>query len=84
MARQPVVLQVLEGRQVVQEDRLAASGEPHFREMLELYGGSCADRHSVVEDAAAGIVSLHQLGGRGTGETRSRPRASGARVGELL
>src|SRR5437868_8916530 len=39
MARQPVVLDVLAGRQVVQEDCPAASDEPHFRQMLELYGG---------------------------------------------
>ena len=39
MARQPVVLEVQQGRQVVQPDCLAASDEPHFREMLELYGG---------------------------------------------
>src|SRR5438270_10091592 len=39
MARQPVVLAVQQGRQVVQEDCRAASAEPHFHEMLELYGG---------------------------------------------
>ena len=36
MARQPVVLEIQKGRQVVQDDCLAASEEPHFRVMLEL------------------------------------------------
>jgi GAF domain-containing protein len=64
MARQPVVLEVLAGRQVVQEDCLAASDEPHFREMLELYGGMRAQIVTpVVRDGAVvAIVSLHQLG----------------------
>src|SRR5690242_14369864 len=39
MARQPVVLEVQQGRQVVQDDCPAASDEPHFRAMLALYGG---------------------------------------------
>jgi GAF domain-containing protein len=64
MARQPVVLLVQQGRQVVQDDCLAASDEPHFREMLELYGGMRAQIVTpVVEDGTvAAIVSLHQLG----------------------
>src|SRR5438874_3634188 len=64
MARQPVVLEVQQGRQVVQDDCLAASSEPHFREMLELYGGLRAQIVTpVVRDGrVAAIVSLHQLG----------------------
>lgn len=64
MARQPVVLEVQQGRQVVQEDCLAASDEPHFREMLDLYGGLRAQIVTpVVRDGRlAAIVSLHQLG----------------------
>jgi GAF domain-containing protein len=64
MARQPVVLEVQQGRQVVQEDCRAASAEPHFREMLELYGGLRAQIVTpVVEDGrVVAIVSLHQLG----------------------
>jgi GAF domain-containing protein len=64
MARQPVVLEVQQGRQVVQEDCLAASQEPHFREMLELYGGLRAQIVTpIVRDGkVAAIVSLHQLG----------------------
>jgi GAF domain-containing protein len=64
MAKQPVVLQVQQGRQVVQDDCLAASEEPHFQEMLELYGGLRAQIVTpVVEDGrVVAIVSLHQLG----------------------
>src|SRR5690348_10553086 len=64
MARQPVVLQVQQGRQVVQEDCEAASDEPHFREMLELYGGLRAQIVTPIvrNDRVAAIVSLHQLG----------------------
>src|SRR5690349_16272977 len=64
MARQPVVLQVQQGRQVVQDDCVAASDEPHFRAMLELYGGLRAQIVTpIVEDGrVAAIVSLHQLG----------------------
>jgi GAF domain-containing protein len=64
MARQPVVLEVQQGRQVVQDDCLAASEEAHFRAMLELYGGL---RAQIVTPVVRGgrmvaIVSLHQLG----------------------
>ena len=64
MARQPVVLQVQQGRQVVQDDCLSASDEPHFREMLELYGGLRAQIVTPIvhEGRVAAIVSLHQLG----------------------
>ena len=88
MARQPVVLQVQQGRQVVQDDCLAASEEPHFREMLELYGGLRAQIVTpVVEDGrVAAIVSLHQ-----TGRTRhwsadeiEAATETARRVGELL
>src|SRR6516165_3039586 len=64
MARQPVVLEVQQGRQVVQADCLAASDEPHFREMLELYGGLRAQIVTPIvrERRVKAIVSLHQLG----------------------
>ena len=88
MARQPVVLQVQEGRQVVQDDCLAASEEPHFREMLELYGGLRAQIVTpVVEDGrVAAIVSLHQLGRtRHWSEDEIAAASETARrVGELL
>ena len=88
MARQPVVLQVQQGRQVVQDDCLAASDEPHFREMLELYGGLRAQIVTpVVHDGrVAAIVSLHQLGAHAALERDEIAAASetARRVGELL
>jgi GAF domain-containing protein len=88
MARQPVVLEVQEGRQVVQDDCLAASAEPHFREMLELYGGLRAQIVTpVVENGrVAAIVSLHQLGRTRhwmEGEIQAASETA-RRVGELL
>ena len=88
MARQPVVLEVKEGRQVVQEDCPAASDEPHFRTMLELYGGLRAQIVTpVVRDGrVAAIVSLHQLGRtrHWTEDEIEAARSAAERVGELL
>jgi GAF domain-containing protein len=88
MARQPVVLQVQQGRQVVQNDCVAASDEPHFRAMLELYGGLRAQIVTpIVRDGhVAAIVSLHQLGRtrRWTEDEIAKARATAERVGELL
>jgi GAF domain-containing protein len=88
MPRQPVVLEIQQGRQVVQDDCLAASAEPHFREMLELYGGMRAQIVTPVVRAGrvAGIVSLHQLGRTrewSEHEIEAARRAT-ERVGELL
>jgi GAF domain-containing protein len=88
MHRQPVVLEIQQGRQVVQDDCLRASAEPHFREMLELYGGM---RSQIVTPVMRGgrvaaIVSLHQLGRTrewSEGEVEAARRAA-ERVGELL
>jgi len=88
MARQPVVLEVQQGRQVVQEDCLAASEEPHFRAMLELYGGLRAQIVTpIVRDGrVAAIVSLHQLGRtrHWTEAEIEAARDAARRVGELL
>ena len=88
MARQPVVLEIQKGRQVVQDDCLAASEEPHFRVMLELYGGLRAQIVTPVlrEGRVAAIVSLHQLGRtrRWTAAEAEAARGAAARVGELL
>ncbi len=88
MARQPVVLEVGQGRQVVQDDCLASSDEPHFRAMLELYGGLRAQIVTpVVHDGrVVAIVSLHQLGRKRQWSEDEIAAASGAaeRVGELL
>jgi len=88
MARQPVVLEIQQGRQVVQEDCLAASAEPHFRTMLELYGGLRAQIVTpVVRDGrVAAIVSLHQLGRtrHWTEAEIEAARRAAEQVGELL
>jgi GAF domain-containing protein len=88
MSRQPVVLEVRQGRQVVQDDCLRASDEPHFREMLELYGGMRAQIVTpIVRDGrVAAIVSLHQLGHtrRWTEEEVAAARRAAERVSELL
>src|SRR5947199_4108730 len=72
MARQPVVLEVQQGRQVVQDDCLLASEEPRFRAMLELYGGL---RAQIVTPVSRGghvtaIVSLHPPGRARTSSER--------------
>jgi len=88
MARQPVVLEVQQGRQVVQDDCLAASHEPHFREMLELYGGLRAQIVTpIVRDGrVAAIVSLHQLGRtrHWTDAEIATASETARKVGELL
>jgi GAF domain-containing protein len=88
MARQPVVLQVQQGRQVVQDDCLAASDEPHFREMLELYGGMRAQIVTPIvrNRRVVAIVSLHQLGRtrRWTEDEIAAASETARKVGELL
>jgi GAF domain-containing protein len=88
MHRQPVVLEIQQGRQVVQDDCLLASSEPHFREMLELYGGMRAQIVTpVVRDGrVTAIVSLHQLGRprRWSEAEIEAARQAAGRVGELL
>jgi GAF domain-containing protein len=66
MPGQPVVLEIVEGRQVVQDDCLSAFDDPDFQEMLELYGGMRAQIVTpvLVDGAVKGIISVHQLGSR--------------------
>jgi GAF domain-containing protein len=65
MAGQPVVLEVIEGRQVVQDDcePLYPTDGP-FHEMRALYGGLTAQIVTpvLVDGRVAAIVSVHQLG----------------------
>jgi GAF domain-containing protein len=88
MSRQPVVLEIQQGRQVVQDDCLRASAEPHFREMLELYGGLRAQIVTPVlrGGRVAAIVSLHQLGHarEWSDDEIEAARRVAERVGELL
>ena len=88
MARQPVVVQVQHGHQVVQDDCLAASDEPIFLEMLELYGGMRAQIVTPVvrNGRVVAVVSLHQLGRERswTEDEVERARRAAEQVGELL
>lgn len=61
---QPVVLEVLQGRQVVQDDARSAYDDPAFQRMLEAYGGLAAQIVTPVmrDGALEAIVSVHQLG----------------------
>ncbi len=63
---QPVAEALLGGAaQVIQPDTRAASEDPAFLRMLELYGGLGAQIVTAVrcEGRLVGIISLHQLGG---------------------
>ena len=61
---QPVVLELLQGRQVVQDDCRAAFDDPAFHRMLDAYGGLAAQIVTPIFKAGqlVAIVSLHQLG----------------------
>lgn len=61
---QPVVRELLRGRQVVQPDCLAAFDDPAFQRMLETYGGLSAQIVTpvFVGEGLAAILSLHELG----------------------
>ena len=61
---QPVVLELLKGRQIVQHDCRAAFDDPAFHRMLEAYGGLAAQIVTPIFKAGelVAIVSLHQLG----------------------
>jgi GAF domain-containing protein len=64
MPRQPVVLEMVRGHQVVQEDCLSAFDDPDFQEMLDLYGGMRAQIVTPVteEGTLKAVISVHQLG----------------------
>ena len=61
---QPVVRELEQGRQVVQNDCRAAFADPAFQRMLETYGGLAAQIVTpvLVADELRAIVSVHQLG----------------------
>lgn len=60
---QPVVLEVQQGRQVVQSDCAAAFDDPAFQRMLQTYGGLAAQIVTPihVDGRLEAILSLHQL-----------------------
>ncbi len=61
---QPVVLELQQGHQVVQDDCRAAFDDPAFQRMLQAYGGLAAQIVTPIFEAGklVAIVSLHQLG----------------------
>ena len=64
MPQQPVVLEIVEGRQVIQNDCLTAFDDPDFQKMLGMYGGMRAQIVTpvMIDGALKGIISVHQLG----------------------
>ena len=60
---QPVVLELQQGRQVVQNDCRAAYDDPAFQRMLDTYGGLAAQIVTPIFDGdrLGAVVSLHQL-----------------------
>jgi GAF domain-containing protein len=85
---QPVVLEVLQGRQVVQDDASSAYDDPAFQRMLEVYGGLAAQIVTPVmrDGRLEAIVSVHQLGAprRWTEDEIAAATRAARRVGELL
>lgn len=85
---QPVVRELLRGRQVVQADCRTAFDEPAFHAMLETYGGLAAQIVTpvVAGERLAAIVSLHQLGAprAWTENEVAACTQAAARVAELL
>jgi GAF domain-containing protein len=85
---QPVVLELRQGRQVVQDDCRRAFDDPAYQRMLETYGGLAAQIVTPVFRAGglAAIVSLHQLGSprRWTAEEVAAATRAATTVGSLL
>lgn len=85
---QPVVLEMLRGRQVVQDDAAAAYDDPAFQRMLEVYGGLGAQIVTPVmrDGKLEAIVSVHQLAAprRWTDDEIAAATRAAERVGELL
>ena len=85
---QPVVAELLRGRQVVQNDCRTAYGDPAFQRMLETYGGLAAQIVTpIVRDGGLlAILSLHQLGAprHWTEAEIAAARRTAERIGALL
>jgi GAF domain-containing protein len=85
---QPVVLEMLRGRQVVQDDAAAAYDDPAFQRMLDVYGGLAAQIVTPVmrDGTLDAIVSVHQLGAprRWTDDEIAAAARAAERVSELL
>jgi GAF domain-containing protein len=63
LRNQPVVRELLQGRQVVQPDCAAAYDDPAFQRMLETYGGLAAQIVTPIfaADRVIAVLSVHQL-----------------------
>jgi GAF domain-containing protein len=88
LVNQPVVRELLQGRQVVQDDAAAAYDDPAFQKMLAAYGGLAAQIVTPVQidGRLEAIVSVHELGAprRWTvAEIDAATRAAG-RIREVL
>ena len=85
---QPVVLELQQGRQVVQDDCRGAYDDPAFQEMLDTYGGLAAQIVTPIFEGGRlrAVVSLHQLGRTRTWSSEDVAAASSAaqEVGRLL
>ena len=85
---QPVVLELLRGRQVVQDDAASAYDDPAFQRMREVYGGLAAQIVTPVmrDGALEAIVSVHQLGAprRWADDEIAAAARAAERVRELL
>lgn len=85
---QPVVLEMQQGRQVVQDDCARAYVDPAFHVMLATYGGLAAQIVTPiqVDGRLEAILSLHQLGSprRWTESEVAAAARTAERVGSLL
>ncbi len=88
LRRQPVVRELRQGRQVVQDDCRSAHDDPAFQRMLDTYGGL---GEQIVTPIFRGgrlvaILSLHQIGPprRWRREEIQAATKAAERVGELL
>jgi len=88
LRRQPVVQELAQGRQVVQDDCRSAYDDPRFRAMLETYGGLAAQIVTpvFVGGRLGAIVSVHQLGAprHWSPEDVEAATTTARRIGELL
>jgi GAF domain-containing protein len=85
---QPVVQELLLGRQVVQDDCASAYPDEAFQRMLETYGGLAAQIVTPIfrSGRLEAILSLHQLKTprRWTSDEIAAATRTAARLGELL
>jgi GAF domain-containing protein len=88
LRKQPVILELQTGRQVVQDDCRTAYDDPAFQKMLDAYGGLAAQIVTPVLDGdrLKAVVSLHQLGQPRvwTAEEIGAATEAAGRVGGLL